>query len=121
MSVTYQPVAADGPARPAPQPGPADPGGSGPTETSLISRFVAVLTPVSRCSPGRVAGYVAKHIPGVALDPSQIVAFMIAASTAALSGAWQWLQGWQQHEQLVADGKTRPVKPGPAVAAGQSS
>jgi hypothetical protein len=86
-----------------------------PTEASPISRFVALLTPFFAILTGTIAGYIAKHIPGVTLDQPQIVAFMIAASTSALTAAWKWLQGWQQHEQLVAYGKTQPVKAGPPV------
>jgi len=98
-------------------------GGSGyqptglPTEASLIGRFVALLTPIFVIVSGAIAGFVAKNFPGVTLDQTQIVAFMIAAATAALSAAWKWLQGWQQHEQLVAAGKAAPYKAGPAVGA----
>jgi hypothetical protein len=88
-----------------------------PTEASFIGRFVALLTPIFVIAAGTIAGYVAKHFSGVALDQTQIVALMIAAATAALSAAWKWLQGWQQHEQLVAAGMARPRKPGPPVGA----
>jgi hypothetical protein len=36
---------------------------------------------------------------------------MIAASSGALSSAWKWLNGWQQHERLVAQGQSRALKP----------
>jgi hypothetical protein len=35
---------------------------------------------------------------------------MITASASALTAAWKWLQGWQQHEQLVAQGLVEPRK-----------
>lgn len=73
-------------------------------ETSLLGRFVALLTPLFAVLAGWLAGGVAQKVPGVHLDEAQITAFMIAASTAALGSAWKWLQGWQQHEQLVAHG-----------------
>ena len=41
------------------------------------------------------------------LDKGQIVAFMIAIATAALTAAWTWLQGWQQY---VADGRVTAIK-----------
>ncbi len=59
---------------------------------------------------GWLAGVVAKAVPGADLDRGQIVAFMIAVSTAALGVGWKWLQGWQQHEQNVADGKSLPIQ-----------
>ena len=62
----------------------------------------------SRC------GVVAKAVPGVTLDRGQIVAFMVAVSTAALGSGWKWLQGWQQHELLVAEGKAAARKLPPA-------
>jgi hypothetical protein len=90
-----------------------DPAASGPvTETSLIGRFVAILTPVFAVAAGWLAGVVAKAVPGAHLDQAELVSFMVAASASAIAAAWKWLQGWQQHEQLVADGKARPVKPG---------
>jgi len=79
-------------------------------EGSLIGRFVAIITPFFAMFSGWLAGVVAKAVPGVTLDRGQIVAFMVAVSTAALGSGWKWLQGWQQHEQNVADGKSPPVK-----------
>jgi hypothetical protein len=60
---------------------------------------------------------VAQAVPGAHLNQTQIVAFMTAAAVSALTAGWKWLQGWQQHEALVAEGKDIPVKPGPAAAA----
>ena len=34
---------------------------------------------------------------------------MVTASTATLTAAWKWLEGWQQHEQNVAEGKVAPL------------
>jgi hypothetical protein len=90
---------------------------SPPTEASTIGRFVAILTPVFAIAAGWFAGLVAQAVPGAHLDQTQIVAFMTAAAVSALTAGWKWLQGWQQHEALVAEGKDIPVKPGPAAAA----
>jgi hypothetical protein len=84
---------------------PGPPGG----ETSYISRFVALLTPVFVVGAAWLAGAVAKKVPGAHLDQGQLVAFMIAAATAALAAAWKWLQGWQQHERMVAERKVQPI------------
>jgi hypothetical protein len=82
-------------------------------EGSLIGRFVAIITPFFALFAGWLAGVVAGKLPGVNLDKGQIVAFMVAVTTAALTTGWKYLQGWQQHEQNVADGKAPPVKPKP--------
>jgi putative N-acetylmannosamine-6-phosphate epimerase len=74
---------------------------------------------------GWIAGLVAQAVPGAHLDQSQIVAFMAAAAASALAAGWKWLQGWQQHEALVARGLDVPVKQGQSpqavLAAGTSS
>jgi hypothetical protein len=82
------------------------------TEKSLISRFVAILTPIFAVVAGWLAGVVAQVVPGAHLDQNQIVAFMTAAAVAAITAGWKWLQGWQQHEALVAQGKDLPRSPG---------
>jgi hypothetical protein len=66
--------------------------------------------PFFALAAGWLAGVVADAVPGVALDQNQIVAFMVAVTTAALTAGWKWLQGWQQHEQRVSDGTAVPVK-----------
>ena len=86
----------------------------GQTENSLISRFVTIFTPIFVIAAGWIGGIVAKHVPGVHLDQTQIVTFMTAVATSGLVVVWKWLQGWQQHEALVAQGKARPRKPGAA-------
>jgi hypothetical protein len=90
---------------------------SAPTEASLIGRFVAILTPVFAVAAGWFAGIIAQAVPGAHLDQNQIVAFMTAAAVSAITAGWKWLQGWQQHEALVAQGLDVPVKAGPPVAA----
>ena len=90
---------------------------SAPTEASLIGRLVAILTPVFAVIAGWVAGLVAQAVPGAHLDQNQIVAFMTAAAVSAMTAGWKWLQGWQQHEALVAQGLDVPVKAGPPAAA----
>ena len=90
---------------------------SAPTEASLISRFVAIFIPVFAVAAGWFAGVIAQAVPGAHLDQNQIVAFMTAAAVSALTAGWKWLQGWQQHEALVAQGLDVPVKAGPPAAA----
>jgi hypothetical protein len=93
------------------QPTATDPTAAGPaSEYSLIGRFVAILTPMFTIAAGWIAGVVAKAVPGAHLNQSEIVSFMVAASVSAIAAGWKWLQGWQQHEQLVADGKAKPLK-----------
>lgn len=87
-----------------------------PTEASLIGRFVALFTPVFAIAAGWIAGLIAQVVPGAHLDQNQIVAFMAAAAVAAIGAGWKWLQGWQQHEALVARGLAAPVRPGPPSA-----
>jgi hypothetical protein len=77
-------------------------------ETSMLGRFVALLTPVFVVAAGWVAGAVAKAVPGAHLDQSQLVTFMVIGATGALTCGLKWLHGWQQHERLVAEGKERP-------------
>ncbi|WP_207939274.1 hypothetical protein, partial [Actinomadura darangshiensis] len=79
-------------------------------EASWLGRGVALFMPVFAVAAGWLAGVVAQVVPGAHLDETQVTAFMVAATTAALGSGWKWLQGWQQHERLVADGKATPVK-----------
>ncbi|MUN35445.1 hypothetical protein [Actinomadura litoris] len=80
------------------------------TEASWLGRLVALFTPVFSVAAGWFAGLIAEIVPGAELDQTQLTTFMVAAMTAALATAWKWLQGWQQHERLVAEGKAVPVK-----------
>ncbi|MGI5205014.1 hypothetical protein ACQEU6_25980 [Spirillospora sp. CA-108201] len=84
--------------------------GTGDAEASWLGRGVALFTPVFAVAAGWLAGVVARLVPGAHLDETQVTTFMVAASTAALGSGWKWLQGWQQHERFVADGKAAPVK-----------
>ena len=59
---------------------------------------------------------IARHVPGVKLDQTQVVSFMIAIVAVCLAGAWKWLEGWQQHELLVAEKLAAPIK---AIVVGQ--
>jgi hypothetical protein len=106
----------DGTPTPA-TPTPVDGSGAAPAgnqvETSLIPRFVALATPLFAIVAGWIAGWAAHALPGLQLDQTQIVTFMTAAAVAALSAAWKWLHGWQQHERLVAEGRDKPVRPAP--------
>lgn len=87
-----------------------------PTETSWIGRLVAIFTPVFAVFAGWLAGVVAQAVPGAHLDQNQIVAFMTAAAVAAITAGWKYLQGWQQHEALVAQGLDKPVREGLSAA-----
>ena len=78
-------------------------------EAALIGRFVTIITPFFTLFAGWLAGVVAHAIPGLNLHRGQVVAFMVTASTATLTAAWKWLEGWQQHEQNVAEGKVAPL------------
>src|ERR1039458_5760529 len=86
------------------------------TEGSLIGRFVALLSPVFVIAAGWLAGLAAQIVPRAHLTPSQtqIAPLRVAAETSALTATWKWLQGWQQHELLVAEGKAAPRKVPPA-------
>ena len=102
----------DSPTAATPIPQAADPGAPAQlltSEGSQIARVVALITPLFAVVAGSFAAWVAKHT-GAKLDSSQITAFMVAAVTTVLAAAWKWLQGWQQHERLVAEGKATPVK-----------
>src|SRR5690242_4351599 len=108
-------------ARSAPSPPVGEPPSTA-AEGSLIGRFVAIITPFFAVFAGGIAAWVAKKVPGVHLDPGQIVAFMVAAATAALTAGFKFMTGWQQHEQNVADQKSpairrpAPTKPARATA-----
>lgn len=80
------------------------------SEGSWLGRGVALFTPVFAVFAGWLAGVVAQLVPGAELDEAQVTTFMVAATTAALGSGWKWLQGWQQHERFVAEGKAAPVK-----------
>jgi hypothetical protein len=71
---------------------------------------VAILTPFFALGAGWLAGVVAVAIPGVTLDQNQIIAFMIAISTAALGAGYKWLAGWQDHERRVSANLDMPRK-----------
>jgi hypothetical protein len=86
------------------------------TEASLLPRFVALLTPIFAIAAGWLAGVVAQYT-GAKLDKAQVTAFMVAVATSALASGWKWMQGWQQHEQLVAQGLDVPRKAGPNAPA----
>ncbi|MDX6652180.1 MAG: hypothetical protein QOJ38_961 [Solirubrobacterales bacterium] len=87
------------------------PGESGTGEGSLRGSFIAMITPVAALAAAWVAGEATKIMPGINLDPGQIVAFMIAVVGAVISASLKWLQGWQLHEQRVSENLAAPVKP----------
>src|SRR2546421_6720411 len=81
------------------------------SEGSLLSRGVALLTPLFAIAAGWLAGVVARIVPGADLNQTQIVAFMTVAATAAIAAAHKWLHGWQAHQQRVAGGTEAPREP----------
>jgi hypothetical protein len=120
-AVTPSPAVAARPAVAAASPAPV-------SEGAALGRFVALLTPFFTVAASWLAGIVARNVPGVTLDKTQVVAFMIAVATVCLGSAWKWLQGWQQHELLVAQKLAAALKPvvgsalppaAPAVTAGE--
>lgn len=86
-------------------------GGGAVTEGAITNRLVALLTPVFAAVAAGLAGWAAKHVPGVKLDQTQVVSFMISIVGICLTTSWKWLQGWQQHEMLVAQKFAAPIKP----------
>jgi hypothetical protein len=80
------------------------------SEGAVINRVVLLLTPFVTAAAAWVAGVIARHVPGVTLDQTQVVSFMIAIVVVCLASAWKWLQGWQQHELLVAQRLAAPLK-----------
>ena len=86
------------------------------SEQSLIGRFLAILAPVFALLAGGVAAWAGQHVPGLTLNQPEIATFMATVVTTVLASAWKWLQGWQQHEWLVAQGRAVPRKAGPAPA-----
>lgn len=80
------------------------------SEGAIINRVVVVATPVLAAGAAWAAGVLARHVPGVKLDQTQVVSFMIAIVAVCLASAWKWLQGWQQHEFLVAQKLAAPIK-----------
>jgi hypothetical protein len=111
---TAEPVAAApmAAALPTPQPVAAPLTLAIPTisEGAVINRVVLLAAPFITVAAAWVAAVIARHVPGVKLDQTQIVAFMIAIVAVCLAAAWKWLQGWQQHELLVAQKLAAPVK-----------
>ena len=105
MSTTIPAAPPATPASPLPIPLPAI------SEGAVTNRVVLLATPVITVAAAWIAGLVARHIPGVTLDQTQIVSFMIAIVGVCLAAAWKWLHGWQQHELLVAQRLAAPIKP----------
>ena len=80
------------------------------TERAIINRVVIISTPFITALVAWLAAVIAKHVPGVTFDQNQLVSFMIAIVGVCLAVAWKWLQGWQQHELLVAQRLAAPIK-----------
>jgi hypothetical protein len=83
------------------------------TERATINRVVVIATPLITAFVAWLAALIAKHVPGVTFDQTQLVSFMIAIVAVCLAMAWKWLQGWQQHELLVAQKLAAPIKTKP--------
>jgi hypothetical protein len=80
------------------------------SEGAVINRVVLIAAPFITIAAAWIAAVIAHHVPGVKLDQTQIVSFMIAIVAVCLAAAWKWLQGWQQHELLVAQKLAAPLK-----------
>jgi hypothetical protein len=90
---------------------------SSASEASILPRVVTLLTPVFAIAAAVVAGWIGKAT-GAVVDQGQITVLMSLAATSALTAAWKWMQGWQQHERLVALGSDVPKKKGPVTING---
>jgi hypothetical protein len=82
------------------------------TEGSLISRYVALLTPLSTSAAGYLV-LVVNDVTGAQVDGARLTCLVVVAATSATAASWKWLTGWQQHERLVADGLAEPRRPAP--------
>ncbi len=80
------------------------------TEGSLISRYVALLTPPSTAAAGYLV-LVVNDVTGAQVDGARLTCLVVVAATSATAASWKWLTGWQQHERLVADGLAEPRSP----------
>ena len=80
------------------------------TEGSLISRYVAFLTPLFSTAAGYLVTVI-NDVTGAQLDGAQLTCLMVTSGTSAAAASWKWLTGWQQHERLVADGLVAPRRP----------
>jgi hypothetical protein len=87
------------------------------TERAVINRVVVIATPFLTAGIAWFAAMVAKWVPGVTFDQTQLISFMISIVVVCLAIAWKWLQGWQQHELLVAEGRAAPIKTKPTQTA----
>jgi hypothetical protein len=90
---------------------------SSPSEASILPRVVTLLTPIFAIGAAVVAGWIGQ-VTGAVVDQGQITVLMSLAATSALTAAWKWMQGWQQHERLVAMGSDVPKKEGPLTING---
>jgi hypothetical protein len=50
---------------------------------------------------------------GVHVDSGQIAASTVAAATAAFTAGFEFMNGWQKHEENVADGKSSAMRQAP--------
>jgi hypothetical protein len=68
------------------------------------NRIVAFLTPlVFAPAAGAIAAWLARHFPGVKVDPDDLEKIFIAGALIALAPAAQWLHGWQKYETQQAE------------------
>ncbi len=67
------------------------------------NRVVVLLTPlVFAPAAGFICAYVAKKVPGVHLDSTEVTGIFIGGAAAAVIKAYKWLDGWQA-EAAAAD------------------
>ena len=68
------------------------------------NRVVVLLTPLVFVPiAGTVSAWIAENFPGVNLSEEAVVGFAAAGVLSALTAAYKWLDGWQEHERLLAD------------------
>jgi len=68
------------------------------------NRVIAVLTPVIFAPlAGYIAAWVAKHLPGVEVQPEDLTPIFVAGALSVLAPMWKWLDGWQKYEQREAE------------------
>jgi hypothetical protein len=67
------------------------------------NRVVLMLTPIVAPAAGYVAAWLAKHVPGVAIKPSDLNEIFLAGIGVVLAGSAQWIHGYQKHEAREAE------------------
>lgn len=68
-----------------------------------VNRVVAIVAVVI-VTPATAAasGWLAKNFPGVQLPTAAIATAVLGGAAGAVTIAYKWLDGWQQHEGFIA-------------------